>query len=209
MGGKGGGSRVDGGGGGEGAGGEGGGGEGGGDGSGGDEGKGGEGGGARVAVAMRAAAEMATAATGDAEQEEVLGEGRLPHSHNERITHTHNDVQTYRRTHKQTDRPARSRGYSRRSCRCSLRSHHLLASLALPAPLRSHCLLASLPLPPALLASLAPRAGHDRRSGAEREDCISVLRAADRRHELVAAQHASNGFEPSKVSGRRRCFAAL
>ena len=39
-------------------------------------------------VAATAAVEMAVAATSDAEQEEVLGEGRLPHSRNERIQQT-------------------------------------------------------------------------------------------------------------------------
>ena len=113
------------------------------------------------------------------------------------------DEQTYRRTDMRTDR---------RTDRLLASLARLLASLV---PLlansahfaRTACAALALPL----LASLAPRADHERRGGAEREDRVSVLRAAERRHELVAAQHAGqrvrteqSGGEEEVLDGGRR-----
>ena len=69
-------------------------------------------------------------ADADAEEEEVLGEGRLPHSRNERIqTHRHTNAQTT----KQTTRLLLARLSHRSHC-CSHQPHRLLTSLALPLP---------------------------------------------------------------------------
>ena len=131
MGGKGGGSRVDGGGGGEGAGGEGGGGEGGGDGSGGDEGKGGEGGGARVAVAMRAAVFLTMSNRSPVPMPKRRRSwGRVASPTHATKGYKRTDIQTHRQQNRQRDSCWRGSRIARIAARisrtaCSLRSHCL------------------------------------------------------------------------------------
>ena len=81
---------------------------------------------ATVAATARDADQVV--ADADAEEEEVLGEGRLPHSRNERIqTHRHTNAQTTQ----QTTRLLLARLSHRSHC-CSHQPHRLLTSLALP-----------------------------------------------------------------------------